>query len=459
MLSQVLLKEHQYGGRIFNFSPMQLVKNIFSGIAISEGKNSFLYFITSIVNALLGIITLPIYTRYLTPAEFGIWGIVIAINNFLLPIFQLGLNSFFLKENYNSNNNGKSLFSTLLLFTFIWSGILIFFGALLGPLLFNLSGLKVEFYPYMWIILVSNLSVACFTYLPLKYRIEGNALMYSLVLTIKAILVTAISLILVATFNWGIMGRVYGFTTANFLFIVFCIPFFRKYLTLKIDPKLIITGVKKYLPLVPAVIATLLFDTLDRLFIEHYLPLEKVGFYNVAAQFAAMFTMGYLSLFKAVEPKVFELSNTNKFKEIEKLMISVFLILGVAGLLSIVLAKPILELLISKTFEESIPIAKWLILVVFMQGVYLTFSTYNVTLSRNKSVMYISTFGLLLYVVSLKFLTIDYGVIGAAISKSLVFAIMAVVMWFSMTNAMKFSKAFAIAIIEFLVLGAVIFLI
>ncbi len=423
---------------------------------IAESQNTALYFLTSVFHALIGIITLPIYTKFLSPAEFGIWGVVIAFNNFLLPIFQLGLNTFYIKEYYNDRQGDKTLFSSLFFFTFLWSILLIIIGVLVGPWLFDITAIDFDFFPFMFLILISNLSVCCFTYLPLRLRIESKALKYSGVLILKTILITVISLILVMLYDQALLGRVYGFVFGNIIFMGFCIPFLKKYLIFRLDFKLIQSGIKACLPLVPAILATLLFDTFDRIFLEKFRSLEEVGYYNVGSQYAGMITMAFMSFYKAVEPKIFEWSSTKDYKSLKNLFSTIAIILAIGSLVSIILAAPFLNILVASNFLTAIPIARYLILVVFMQGIYLLLSTYNVSLYRNKYVMLIAITGLTIFVITMYFLAPVFGAQGVAIAKSISYLLMTMAMWISVDKPSEFWKFIGIAIVSYICLFSLI---
>lgn len=389
-----------------------------------ELGNTITYLFASLFQAVIGIVTLPIYTNYLTPDEFGIWALIIAINSFSLPLFQLGLNSYFIREYYSNGENNRVLFSTLFYFTLLWSFLLISLGLALGPLIFDASGISVSFYPFMAIILTSNIAVACFTYVPLKFRIEKRAMAFSTLLIIKSILVTGISLILVVVYDKSLLGRINGFLIGNLIFMIISIAVAFKSLTWAFDTKLVINGIKKCYPLIFATLSTLLFDTIDRLVLERYQTLNQLGFYSIGIQYAAVLGMTFTAFYKALEPKIFELSGKAQVEKIDKLFQTIALVLGLGGLLAIFLSRPILQLLVQKSYFESIPIARTLILATFTQSIYLLFSTYFVSLYSTRFVMTVSIAGLIAFVISSFYVTSVFGAVGLAVTKSLSFVFM-----------------------------------
>ena len=65
-------------------------------------KETYLYLIFNIIAVLLGFLTLPIFTHYLSPEEFGIIAIFYLFGNFLAAFLSFGLMNatyrFFMKE-------------------------------------------------------------------------------------------------------------------------------------------------------------------------------------------------------------------------------------------------------------------------------------------------------------------------------------------------------------------------
>ena len=54
-------------------------------------KETYLYLIFNIIAVLLGFLTLPIFTHYLSPEEFGIIAIFYLFGNFLAAFLSFGL--------------------------------------------------------------------------------------------------------------------------------------------------------------------------------------------------------------------------------------------------------------------------------------------------------------------------------------------------------------------------------
>ena len=98
-------------------------------------KDSSFFFITSIVTGSLGFITLPIYTRHLSPSDFGILALFFLFGAVVVSLVSVGLVSSSYRYYFEYKNDPKSfqLFNTtnvvFNVITFLFSGLFIYYSA------------------------------------------------------------------------------------------------------------------------------------------------------------------------------------------------------------------------------------------------------------------------------------------------------------------------------------------
>lgn len=96
-------------------------------------KSSGIYFLGSILSRLIAFFMLPIYTKYLSPAEFGEYDLSLVYMQFFISFFFLdiyiGIMKFLLDSNFSNIKNYKEkvLFSGFFIF-FILLGYIGFSG-------------------------------------------------------------------------------------------------------------------------------------------------------------------------------------------------------------------------------------------------------------------------------------------------------------------------------------------
>ncbi len=125
---------------------------------IKNFQNAGLYFLGSIVQALFALITQPIYSIYLSAAEFGIIGYFEAIKHFFTPIFILSMTSVYLMHYFKQGEaENKKLLFNITFHLLIINTFTIFIGYVGIYLYFVRLGVKIPLNPFAWYILIALL--------------------------------------------------------------------------------------------------------------------------------------------------------------------------------------------------------------------------------------------------------------------------------------------------------------
>ena len=121
-------------------------------------KNTTIYALGDIIPRLIGFISLPILTRYLSPADYGIVNYVNTLNTFLLALGFLCVNTYFLVYYYRSKDKEeqKKLLGNLSTFIILFNAVLVIILLFFGEYFFAAIGSKIAFYPYIVIAVFTN---------------------------------------------------------------------------------------------------------------------------------------------------------------------------------------------------------------------------------------------------------------------------------------------------------------
>ena len=395
------------------------MQNIRTQLLSREARNTILYFSSSIVNGLLSFLALPIFTKWLSPEDFGIYGYTEAINNFLLPFLILSLNSYYIKKYFDEDDTykQKTLLSSIFWTTFIWTILFTILLSFVGDFIFEEAELKIPFFPYMLMTLIGNLALPFIVYLPLQYRMEKKALNYTFIVLIRLALILLISVILLEVFELGLIGRYWGLIAGNCIYAFICYFPLRKYLTFQLDLKLISNAIKVSFPLVVSAFAALAYDVLDRVFLERYVSVSDLGYYNVANRFGSIILMASAAIYKAFEPEIFRFSKEKNYSSITKIFVNTSIVMFAATLLLVVLSPFLIKVLTHNKFLNSIPVIDVLLVGYYIKYIYLMLVTYMVTVFKNREILWISIFGLIFLCFLNIWLIPIFGIIGAAYVK------------------------------------------
>jgi O-antigen/teichoic acid export membrane protein len=259
---------------------------------IAIAGDSFIYLIGAAIVGLGNFVLIPIYTRHLSPAEFGVYALADIAVLILVTITQVGLNVSYLKwyaEAQISRRDGL-LTSTLIigaLVATIGGGFLTL--AVVGE--WGRSWLQIADREFGWmflpIVLFENMQGILLTDL----RARRKPTTFSLITIMRLLSIVAASILFIVVRNQGIQGvfagRLVGDGVSVMLLGIFCLPTRNLRFTWSIVAPMVRYG----LPLMLSALIAMLLDASGRYFLSHYSMLDQVGFYGVAIKVANIFQL------------------------------------------------------------------------------------------------------------------------------------------------------------------------
>lgn len=383
-----------------------------------EFRNTLLYVLSSAFGAGLGILTLPLFSKYLSVSDFGAVGYVTAVNGFLLPLFTLRLDTYYIKRYFAEPDDAarSALLSSVFTATMLWNCVAVVLCSGVGWVAFRAFHISVPFFPMMFVGLLANLGQVPFNYATLQYRMRHQAGGFALLTIAQAVLMTGLGLLLVRA-GQGALGRLLGMLYGALLAAVAGWVTLWPHLRPRLDRALLRDGLRFALPLVPVALITLLFDSIDRLFIERQASLRDLGYYNVAMQYGAAVSILSLSLYRAYEPGYFEMAARGAFDRMNRAFGIASVMFAVSALGLMVGSGPLITLLTHGRFAPSAPLANLLLVGFFLKAVYLLANVLLTIVGRTKAMMWISLLGLVLYVLTTWAGLHWLGIAGAAYAK------------------------------------------
>ena len=375
----------------------------------------------SIANAssqFVGILLLPVFTRYLTPEDFGIISMVSLIITILALIYNPGLMSATMRlfHTLKSVEDQKILIGSAHRFFLFVPIIPIIIGLIFGENIFSILFKDFNFYPYGLLALL----IAFFiqpgrmwtTLMTLLYKVEKTAILTA----ISVILGLVSAVILIVVFEYGAMGRVLAmFIPAIFLYVISL-----KTISSYSENKWSYKSLKKQLafgfPLIIGMWAYQGLSFFGKYFLETLSTLENVGLYSVGVMISNLPMFLVLGFKQLWAPVFYENMNDKNYKLLKKLVKYFTFIICLISLCLILYIKEIVLIFIDEEFFSVITIVGILILSTFFNGL-LTIS--NSFLSYNNNFSKISLFGFISTLINLVLNIIlipKLNILGAAIA-------------------------------------------
>lgn len=254
------------------------------------------YFVASLLTKAAGLILVPIYTRYLPPAEYGVLGSLDAVSR-LLPLFislylDVSFVRFYYDERRASPERVKTLYSTQFWFVAVWGTLAVGLGLLAAPATVQ-EIVDVPFLPFMPLVFAAPL----FTQLGLMgsqlMRANLRAREVSLINLASFFATASVALVLLIPFGYGVVSLLWGLTVGPFVsFVVFTVIAIRSgVLGWRFEWSTLRRGLAFSIPLIPNLAGGWINGFSNRLILAHYGTLRDVGLFTIS------FQLGYVMYF------------------------------------------------------------------------------------------------------------------------------------------------------------------
>ncbi len=392
-----------------------------------QARNSLFYLGASAFGPALAMLTIPLFSRYLSRADFGVVGYITSINGFLAPFFTLSVNSYYIREYYRDPDPARrdALLSTCVAYTVAWGLLLTAVLTGVGVAVFGAAEIRVAFFPFMFVALLGNLGLGTFTYATLQYRIEQRAAAFAGLTIAQALAQNLLGLWLIVQLGQGPEGRLGGTAAGSILLGLAGLAALWPRLRWRLDPAVLKAALTFTLPLIPVALISLLFDTLDRVFLERLsFPLADIGLYNVAMQYGSVINILAITIYRTYEPTYFKLAAEARFGQLNRSFILITGLFAVTALVLIGLAGLVIDTLTHGKFGPSVHLSRVLLVGFFLKAVYQLGGVLLVTTGRTKQLLWNSLIGLILYTAASYYFLLWLGVEGAAWAKLVPVAVM-----------------------------------
>lgn len=385
-------------------------------------KNTTIYALGDIIPRLLGFISFPILTHYLTPSDYGIVNYINALTTFLLVCCFLCTNTYYLVHFYRCKDEiaQKKLLGNLSTFIIGFNLLILLLFFLFGSQIFSLFGSNIPFFPYIIIGVLTNF-FNIFSILPAAlYRLLEKPLFLTILNVSRGIITLILTLILVIYFKFSALGVLYSGLVVNIIFAFIFLYSTRNHIIwnfnyLQIKEILIFS-----LPLVPGSLAYYITTISDRILIDKYLNLNDLGIYGTAATLALILNIFSYGAYKAFEPFIFKSWGQEDFLKIFEKVRNSFVYVLLIGVLCLTLfSKEFFQIMSSSKFHGAYFYVPMIIIGIYSSSIRMLYATVITAQSKTKMNSAVSIIGATISIVLNILLLPKYGLICAALVSSL----------------------------------------
>ena len=267
------------------------------------GKHSLIYGLGGLVSRILAVLLLPLYTRYLSPADYGVVETLIALTTVVGIALSLGIGSAFFRFYFDSEEPAARRRVLRTSFWFIMGmatlGLVVgvAFSSEISQLLFGTTKdarLVAASFVGLW----AGMNWSQLTSL---FRVEERSVAYVTASVLNILVTVGATLLLVVVLDKGPIGVIVGNFTGTLAVYSVLVFYRREQLGLEFDRNLLREMNRFGIPLVPSALFLWVTNFSDRIFLVKLADTHEVGLYSVGVRIASAMVL-LLTAFRMAWP-------------------------------------------------------------------------------------------------------------------------------------------------------------
>ncbi len=397
-------------------------------------KDTAIYGVSTMVGRFLTFLLVPFYTHVFSDYDYGIVSnlyIFIAIFN---VIFIYGMDAAYLKfAAVPLDGEEKDNFSTPFISVFGAGIILALLIISLRKIIFFTFDLPPDHLKLIYLV-VPILFVDAISVIPfIKLRLERQAKKFALFKLLNIIVNVCLNLYLILKLKWGIEAVFISNIAASVVSFLFLLPIVLKNLKIKIRLDLLKKLLKFGIPYLPAGLASMFIQGIDRPILGHLTNLGTVGIYNANYKLG-IFMMLFVSMFQyAWQPFFLQNAEEKNAKELFSKVLTYFTI--AASFILVIVSLFINDIvkvnifgytIIGKNFWSGLNIVPVVLFGYLFNGLYVIFTAGIFIKEKSIYVPFITGLGAIVNIGVNFALIPSLGMMGAAIATLAAYFAMAV---------------------------------
>ena len=254
------------------------------------GRHSAIYGLGGLVSRILAVLLLPLYTSYLTTADYGNVETLVALTAILVTLLRAGISTAFFRFYFDSPEPAarRLVLRTAFWFTLATSTAGLVAGWALAPALadvLNLAGddtatLVRAAFVGLW-------AQMNFEQLTALFRVEERSVAFVAASLANVAITIGATVLLVVAYDQGALGVIVGNVTGTLAVYLALLGYRREQLGLQFDRGLLGRMNRFGLPLVPSGLALWVLNFSDRFFLARLEGQEDVGVYSIGVRVAS----------------------------------------------------------------------------------------------------------------------------------------------------------------------------
>lgn len=341
-----------------------------TGRHYSGVKVGLWYAIGNILIKGIPFFTLPVFTRLLSTADFGVYNTYIAYEGILNVFTGLGIAGTVKTAFFDFKDSFERYISSAIKLILLVTAVFVLTG-MLGIRFFKMQGWLTGY--TMALLIVQSMATAIYGLVSIKYVITGAYIKNLVSALSAAVLNIGISLVLILTGTFASPGlaRITGTAAGSIALAVIFILLQQKKYPLRLHFQETKYALKLGLPLIPHQLALIIMTQCDKLMIQKMAGNSEAGIYSLAVNIVTILTVLLSSIDNAWAPWYYGALDKGDYRQIRSVnadLLIFFMYLTCGFLMT---GADVIHIMAEKAYWDSIHVFIPLSVSVFLNFMYL----------------------------------------------------------------------------------------
>jgi O-antigen/teichoic acid export membrane protein len=425
-------------------------------------RHSVIYGLANVLDRIVGFVMLPVYTHFLTPADYGVMELIYLTTSLISLVIGLGVEAAVSRfyYDYKTDDERKVVIST----SIIGYGIIISAVTLiLLPFSGLMSRLVLDSPEYSSFFAIAILTLGAGFILPIIYtymRVRQKSIQYMTTKVAMTVLILGMNIYFVVYAKQGVFGILLSNLLGQLAFMVVLGVLTLNYTGLKINYHLLKEMLKFGLPLIPSSISAYIVQASDRYFVKQYADLSATGLYSLGYKMGTLInqfvTSPFIQVWNYRRLEFFEKGDSEK---IYARIFTYFCVISLfVGLLISLLAKEIIHFMADEAYWSAYKIVPIIVLSYIIFSFHYHFSVGIMMKKATKYIAYVNVANGIINLI-LNFILIKrYTIWGAAVATLLCFIFKVAMTYYYSNRIYKIQMEWRRIILLFMTAFAIYFM-
>lgn len=349
-------------------------------------KHSKNYISAEVLTKGLAFITLPIFTRLMSPAEYGVLSIFVSFTGILAIVFGFGIRGAISRYYYEKTDDFFKYFSSNFWFIIIASIVL---TGILFVLRDGLqSFLKIP-YGMIYIAMVITIPQVIYELYQAYLTSAKNSSRVAKLNVIFALVSTSLAILIMYNMT---EERYYAKAIAQsvgaLLMLGITVWFLKSHVVFNIDKAHLKYSLIFGLPIVMHLLSQNILNSFDQIIINQLVGSKETGLYSVAYKIGMIQSIISMGILRSWTPIFYEKLNENKVTDINLLAKKYGLIVGLVAVILIFFSQEVITILVDKEYYEALSLIPIIIVSYFFFFMYTMYVNYAFYHKKTKNVAF-----------------------------------------------------------------------